>query len=67
MEQIPANPKVKPALKHPAKTDSAAPADSDKKEKHLTWDEQAIEEHDELRGTRMKVRESVLFFVVNPF
>ena len=25
-------------------------------EKHLTWDEHAIEEHDLLRGTRMKVR-----------
>ncbi len=24
-------------------------------EKHLTWDEHAIEEHDLLRGTRMKV------------
>lgn len=24
--------------------------------KHLTWDEHAIEEHDLLRGTRMKVR-----------
>ena len=50
------NPKVKPALKHPAKA-AAAPMDSDdKKEKHLTWDEHAIEEHDVLRGTRMKVR-----------
>ena len=25
------------------------------KSKHLTWDEHAIEEHDLLRGTRMKV------------
>lgn len=50
----PANPKVKPALKHPAKADAAMASD-DKKEKHLTWDEHAIEEHDVLRGTRMKV------------
>lgn len=28
--------------------------------KHLTWDEHAIEEHDLLRGTRMKVRLSLL-------
>lgn len=49
----PAIPPVKPALKHPAKND---PMESDdKKEKHLTWDEHAIEEHDVLRGTRMKV------------
>ena len=27
-----------------------------KEKKHLTWDEHAIEEHDLLRGTRMKVR-----------
>merc|ERR1711862_53846 len=25
--------------------------------KHLSWDEQAIEEHDQLRGTRMKIVE----------
>jgi len=31
--------------------------------KHLTWDEHAIEEHDLLRGTRMKVR--LLHFVVD--
>lgn len=55
--QIPVSPKVKPALKHPAKTDSAAPVDLDTKGKHLTWDERAIEEHDVLRGTRMKVSE----------
>lgn len=46
-------PPVKPALKHPAKTDVASVVDSGK-EKHLTWDEHAIEEHDVLRGTRMK-------------
>lgn len=28
---------------------------SDKYKKKLTWDEHAIEEHDQLRGTRMKV------------
>lgn len=27
-----------------------------KENRHLTWDEHAIEEHDLLRGTRMKVR-----------
>merc|ERR1711862_942813 len=26
--------------------------------KHLSWDEQAIEEHDKLRGTRMKIIEA---------
>jgi hypothetical protein len=30
--------------------------DQKKKEVSLTWDEHAIEEHDQLRGTRMKVR-----------
>ena len=45
-----------------AKTDDVAATNgsgnekSDKStEKHLTWDEHAIEEHDLLRGTRMKV------------
>ena len=36
-----------------------------KKGVHLTWDEHQIEEHDQLRGTRMKVRdciEHILFF-----
>jgi protein phosphatase inhibitor 2 len=28
-----------------------------KKDKHLKWDEQVIEEHDALRGTRMKIDE----------
>lgn len=41
--------KVKPALKkNPT---------SDKEKKHLKWDEVAIEEHDQLRGTRMKIEE----------
>lgn len=30
---------------------------NDKKERHLKWDEKAIEEHDQLRGTRMKIDE----------
>lgn len=59
----PGSPPVKPVLKHPgetALTSSAAAAaraeaaTRDEK-KHLTWDEHAIEEHDLLRGTRMKV------------
>ena len=49
---VPANPSVKPALKH---TEASAVAASSSTEKHLTWDEHAIEEHDLLRGTRMKV------------
>ncbi|KAL7581165.1 hypothetical protein ACA910_005954 [Epithemia clementina (nom. ined.)] len=44
------NPNVKPALK---KEDMA----NEKKDKHLKWDEKAIEEHDQLRGTRMKIDE----------
>jgi len=31
-----------------------------KKKKALTWDEHAIEEHDLLRGTRMKVRKMLM-------
>lgn len=46
-------PPVKPALKHPTKNDLTSVTNSGK-EKHLTWDEHAIEEHDVLRGTRMK-------------
>ena len=30
--------------------------------KHLTWDEHAIEEHDLLRGTRMKVKAANIIF-----
>jgi len=41
--------KVKPALKKNHK--------HDKEKKHLKWDEEAIEEHDQLRGTRMKIEE----------
>ena len=43
--------RAKPALKkkkNPGKTD---------KDRHLKWDEAAIEEHDLLRGTRMKIDE----------
>ena len=42
---------VKPALKKEVKPRS------DSKDKHLKWDEQVIEEHDLLRGTRMKIDE----------
>merc|ERR1712194_525027 len=31
--------------------------------KHLSWDENAIEEHDQLRGTRMKIEEPNTPFV----
>ena len=54
---------MKPVLKHHGETAltasaaAAAKAEAAKREekKHLTWDEHAIEEHDLLRGTRMKV------------
>jgi len=46
------NVKVKPALKK----DSRRKA-KDRRDKHLKWDEQVIEEHDQLRGTRMKIDE----------
>ena len=42
---------VKPALKKEIKLRSNS------KDKHLKWDEQVIEEHDLLRGTRMKIDE----------
>lgn len=42
---------VKPALKKEVKPRSNS------KDKHLKWDEQVIEEHDLLRGTRMKIDE----------
>ena len=42
-------------------TSPAAKHDRDGKEKkHLQWDEHAIQEHDLLRGTRMKVRSVVV-------
>lgn len=42
---------VKPALKKEVQHRSHS------KDRHLKWDEQAIEEHDLLRGTRMKIDE----------
>ena len=53
-----ANTTVKPALK---KNSQFSPSETtmktdDHSNKHLSWDEHAIEEHDQLRGTRMKVR-----------
>jgi hypothetical protein len=59
---MPNNPSVKPALKHPTKAAASSMDTDDKEEKHLTWDEHAIEEHDVLRGTRMKVRLLLLCF-----
>ena len=56
--KAPLNPKVKPALKHPVETKAVANADKHP-DRHLTWDEHAIEEHDLLRGTRMKVSSSL--------
>ena len=60
---------VHPILKHPrdegspskasnAAVASAATVSKSKSDnsKHIVWDEHAIEEHDLLRGTRMKVR-----------
>jgi protein phosphatase inhibitor 2 len=54
--------RAKPALKkhHKAPVDGAAAtasAASGEDAKHLKWDEKAIEEHDLLRGTRMKIDE----------
>jgi hypothetical protein len=50
---------VKPALKkhpvHGADGYSADHENQNKKKKELVWDEPTIEEHDKLRGTRMKV------------
>lgn len=43
---------AKPALKKKPETSSKP-----KKDKHLKWDEEVIEEHDQLRGTRMKIEE----------
>ena len=65
------NKAVQPILKketdthhQPVSTSTTSPAakhDRDGKEKkHLQWDEHAIQEHDLLRGTRMKVRSVVV-------
>ena len=53
------SPKVKPALtKHPHYQVSTNKNKNErKKKKVLSWDEHAIEEHDQLRGTRMKIDE----------
>ena len=50
---------AKPALKKdPTTTTTHQPhASSSSEKKHLKWDEKAIEEHDLLRGTRMKIDE----------
>jgi protein phosphatase inhibitor 2 len=55
---------VKPALKRDSDAVAAAAADAadhdnkqNKEHRHLKWDEKAIEEHDQLRGTRMKIDE----------
>lgn len=45
--------RVKPALKK--NLSGKVPAPSKKPKKGLKWDEEAIAEHDQLRGTRMKV------------
>eukprot|EP01082_Thalassiosira_pseudonana_P014443 g13075.t1 g13075 contig7:824696-825681(-) len=67
---LPTEVRVKPVLKHPEAASStksnAAMLDNEgsggakttgEEKKHLTWDEHAIEEHDLLRGTRMKIDE----------
>ena len=64
---------AKPALKkHPlhnavdgnaTPTDVAGGEDARKKKGHLKWDEEVIAEHDQLRGTRMKVRVCEMFVV----
>ena len=51
---------AKPALKkHALPVDGGTTPDGDesrRKKGHLKWDEDVIAEHDQLRGTRMKVR-----------
>lgn len=42
---------------HPKKPALKTHSKYTKKKVTLTWDEHAIEEHDQLRGTRMKVSE----------
>lgn len=49
------NVKVKPALKKESRKKNSAA--KDRGDRHLKWDEQVIEEHDQLRGTRMKIDE----------
>lgn len=47
--------RVKPALKK--KRNQGNKGDNNNEDRHLKWDEAAIEEHDLLRGTRMKIEE----------
>mmetsp|Transcript_41738 Transcript_41738/g.50833 ORF Transcript_41738/g.50833 Transcript_41738/m.50833 type:complete len:169 (-) Transcript_41738:60-566(-) len=49
------HPKVIPFAK--SSTPPLSTGDEDDNRKHLTWDEPTIEEHDQLRGTRMKIDE----------
>ncbi len=47
---------VNPILKHHSPAVTLVKSSSQTDKKSLKWDENAIEEHDKLRGTRMKVR-----------
>ena len=47
--------KVKPVLKK-QHVEGDGPAECAPKKKEIKWDEEVIEEHDQLRGTRQKVR-----------
>ena len=49
--------KVKPVLKkHHVEGDGPAECERTRKKKEIKWDEEIIEEHDQLRGSRQKVR-----------
>jgi protein phosphatase inhibitor 2 len=50
----PPHKRVKPALKKKPVPQQGKPG---VEKKHLKWDEEVIEEHDQLRGTRMKIDE----------
>lgn len=60
---------VKPALKkNPSHSAGRASSESNLSDpgvktskEHIKWDEVIIEEHDKLRGTRQKVRQSILY------
>ena len=67
---------IKPALKKnsqfntPSTTTTTAittrtNTNANSSSKHLSWDENAIEEHDQLRGTRMKVSTLHLHIHIN--
>ena len=47
--------KVKPALKKHSVLGADPATESERPKKEIKWDEEVIEEHDQLRGTRMKV------------